>query len=161
MWLLDKRPPQHESSYPNFSKATFIQSPWQALLDKIDKNRFALSKTCFTRSTFRATLLPSKYWTARGFNWVYFDNFHDVVIFWLDSKLYNNTLSAYCARPSRVCDEKKKFCQETFLTSSRGILIARNFSKEKNILMWGNGAISASESLHLIFLTYLHEMQVW
>ena len=57
---------------------------------------------------------------------------------------------------------KKKFCHETFLTSSRGILIARNFSKEKkNILMWGNGAISASESLHLIFLTYLHEMQVW
>ena len=142
-------------------KQPLFKSPWQALLDKIVKNRFALSKTCFTRSTFRATLLPSKYWTARGFNWVYFDNFHDVVIFWLDSKLYNNTLSAYCARPSRVCDEKKKFCQETFLTSSRGILIARNFSKEKNILMWGNGAISASESLHLIFLTYLHEMQVW
>ena len=30
---------------------------------------------------------------------------------------------------------KKKFCHETFLTSSRGILIARNFSKEKKIFL--------------------------
>ena len=44
---------------------------------------------------------------------------------------------------------KKKFCHETFLTSSRGILIARNFSKEKKysyVREWSNFCIGESSS---------------
>ena len=49
-------------------KQPLFKSPWQALLDKIDKIRFAFKVKLALQGAHLEPLLPSKYWTARGFN---------------------------------------------------------------------------------------------
>ena len=75
--------------------------------------------------------------------------FHDVVVFWMGFHNCKIICSKHTMPGQVGFVMKKKFCHETFLTSSRGILIARNFSKEKKysyVREWSNFCIGESSS---------------